>query len=106
MIPDWFRAVDNALAMLRPGGLLGAVDFTVSRKRPAAGRARQGLLSRTFWAWWFGHDDVFPCADHIPYLEARTEAVHLAERRGRVPGLPFLRPPYFIYVGRKPLPPG
>ena len=33
MIPDWFRAVDNALSMLRPGGRLAVVDFYVSRDR-------------------------------------------------------------------------
>jgi S-adenosylmethionine-diacylgycerolhomoserine-N-methlytransferase len=109
MIPDWFRAVDNALAMLRPGGLLGAVDFTVSRKRPPAGRPteapagrpRHGALARALWPWWFAHDDVFLSPDHLPYLEARTERVHLAERQGRIPYLPFLRPPYLVYVGRK-----
>ena len=101
MIPDWFRAADNALAILRPGGLLGAVDFHISRKRPAPGRARNGMLARLFWAAWFGRDDVFPSPDILPYLEARTEPVHLAERRGRIPYLPFLRPPYFVFIGRK-----
>ena len=36
MIPDWFAAIENALAMLRPGGVLGVVDFYVARKYPAA----------------------------------------------------------------------
>jgi S-adenosylmethionine-diacylgycerolhomoserine-N-methlytransferase len=27
MIPDWRAAVDNALTMLRPNGVLGVVDF-------------------------------------------------------------------------------
>ncbi len=27
MIPDWRRAIDNAIAMLAPGGTLGVVDF-------------------------------------------------------------------------------
>ena len=41
MIPDWFRAVDNAWTMLRPGGVIGAVDFYVPRAHPAPGRARR-----------------------------------------------------------------
>ncbi len=36
MIPDWFAAIDNALAMLRPGGTIGVTDFYVARKYPAA----------------------------------------------------------------------
>src|SRR6476661_9265808 len=32
MIPDWFAAIENALAMLKPGGVIGVVDFYVARK--------------------------------------------------------------------------
>ena len=32
MIPDWFAALENALAMLKPGGHIGVVDFYVGRK--------------------------------------------------------------------------
>lgn len=39
MIPDWFAAIDNALAILRPGGTIGVTDFFVARKFPAEGRA-------------------------------------------------------------------
>ena len=34
MIPDWFRALEQAWTMLRPGGVIGVVDFHVSRKHP------------------------------------------------------------------------
>jgi hypothetical protein len=40
MIADWRRALDNALAMLAPGGTLGVVDFHL----PDRPRNR-------FWAW-------------------------------------------------------
>ncbi|MGQ9590169.1 MAG: class I SAM-dependent methyltransferase [Planctomycetota bacterium] len=102
MIPDWFRAVDNAIAILRPGGLLGVVDFYVSRKHPAEGFRRHRALARAFWRWWFGHNDVFPSPDHIPYLEWKLRRRHLSERFGKVPYLPFLRAPHYIYVGEKP----
>ena len=37
MIPDWRQAIDNAIAMLRPGGTLGVVDFHLPDTRgPAA----------------------------------------------------------------------
>ena len=56
MIPDWFRAVDNAWAMLRPGGVIGVADFYVSRRHPAAGHVRHGWAPRTLWPIWFGAD--------------------------------------------------
>ena len=101
MIPDWFRAVDNALAMLRPGGLLAVVDFTLSRKHRVAGRRHQPPLLRAFWRAWFGHDDVFLNPDHVAYLAYRTRTVRLDERDGPVPYLPFLRAPYYLFVGER-----
>src|SRR3954463_4846190 len=32
MIPDWFAALERARQLLKPGGILGVVDFYVSRK--------------------------------------------------------------------------
>jgi SAM-dependent methyltransferase len=37
MIPNWEGALGNALAMLKPGGRLGVVDFYVSQPVPAPG---------------------------------------------------------------------
>ncbi len=102
MIPDWFAAIDNAIAMLRPGGVLGVVDFYVARKHPAHGMQQHGRFTRTFWPLWFGHDGVRPNPDHLPYLQARTQQIDLVEARARVPYLPGLRCPYYRYLGRKP----
>jgi S-adenosylmethionine-diacylgycerolhomoserine-N-methlytransferase len=102
MIPDWFAAVDNALAMLRPGGLIGVVDFYVSRKHPAEGMRRHRWPTRSFWPVWFATDNVFPSPDHVPYLHRRFEPVHFGEHRAKVPYLPLVRVPYYIFVGRKP----
>jgi S-adenosylmethionine-diacylgycerolhomoserine-N-methlytransferase len=101
MIPDWFAAIDNALAMLRPGGFIGVVDFYVSRKHPAHGLKRHSLFDRTFWPMWFGHDGVRPNPDHLPYLLARSTQVSLVESHARVPYLPGLRCPHYRYIGRK-----
>ncbi|QFY88539.1 class I SAM-dependent methyltransferase [Magnetovirga frankeli] len=101
MIPDWFSAIDNALALLKPGGWLAVVDFYVSRRSPAPGHRRHGALCRHFWPAWFAHDGVQPSPDHLPYLEARCERVSLAEEMARVPYLPLLRVPYYRFLGRK-----
>jgi S-adenosylmethionine-diacylgycerolhomoserine-N-methlytransferase len=58
--------------------------------------------TRHFWPTWFANDNVHPSPDHLPYLRRRFETVHLEERRGKVPYLPLVRAPYYIFVGRKP----
>jgi S-adenosylmethionine-diacylgycerolhomoserine-N-methlytransferase len=97
MIPDWRRAIDNALSMLAPGGTLGVVDFHLP--------AGAGWSNR-FWKAWFAHDAVRLSGEHLPYLEARLQAVHCEALRGRVPFLPGLRVPYYLFIGRKPATPG
>lgn len=101
MIPDWFAAIDNALAMLAPGGLFGVVDFYVARRHPAPGLARHSVFARHFWPLWFAHDGVRPNADHLPYLQRRAETLYLHEDRARVPYLPGLRVPYYVWIGRR-----
>jgi S-adenosylmethionine-diacylgycerolhomoserine-N-methlytransferase len=101
MIPDWFAAVENAWALLKPGGLIGVVDFYVARKYPAAGLARHGWLTRHFWPLWFAADNVFLSADHVPWLQRHFEPEHFAEHLARVPYLPLLCAPYYAFVGRK-----
>ena len=100
MIPDWRAAVDNALRMLRPGGVLAAVDFYVSGARAMPGRVRHGALTRAFWPRWFAHDGV-RLGPETPDLLASSLPDHdLHECRGRVPYLGGLSVPYYRFVGR------
>lgn len=101
MIPDWFLAVENAWRMLKPGGVLGVVDFYVSRKHPAKGHRRHGWTTRTFWPMWFANDNVFPSPDHVPYLHRRLTPVRFEEHRARIRFFPLLTTPYYIFIGRK-----
>jgi S-adenosylmethionine-diacylgycerolhomoserine-N-methlytransferase len=99
--PDWFAAVDNAQAMLRAGGRIGVVDFYVSRKHPAEGFRRHGRLTRHFWPAWFSSDNVFLSADHVPHLHHHFEPEQFGEHRAKVPYMPLVRVPYYMFVGRK-----
>lgn len=102
MTPDWFAAIDAARDMLRPGGQIAVADFhVVGRHPPAPGPRRQSWLTRAFWPAWFDIDDVHPSPDHLPYLLSRFEMCWFAEGRSRVPGMPWLRPPYYCFLGRK-----
>jgi S-adenosylmethionine-diacylgycerolhomoserine-N-methlytransferase len=103
MIPDWFLAIDHALSLLKPGGIIGVVDFYVSRKYPAEGRRKHRWPTRSLWPIWFAADNINLNADHLPMLSSRFETQNLVERSGSVPYLPLVRVPYYRYVGRKSL---
>jgi S-adenosylmethionine-diacylgycerolhomoserine-N-methlytransferase len=103
MTPDWFTAIDRAWAMLKPGGMVGVVDFHVVRKHPTGPQPkRQSWLTRSFWPAWFDIDNVHPSPDHLPYFQSKFEPVWFDEGRSRVPCMPWLRPPFYVFVGRKP----
>ena len=100
MIPDWFKAIDHAHAILKPGGLIGVADFYVARKWPAHGVRHSGWR-RFFWPTWFSWDNVFLSPDHLPYLESRFLTVKREERLGKMPYMLGRRAPYYIFIGRK-----
>lgn len=101
MMPDWQAALTNACGMLAADGLLGVVDFYVADASPAPGLARHAGLTRWFWPRWFSHDGVRLDSAPLTALRAQLESVHLHEGLARVPYLPGLRVPYFIFVGRR-----
>ncbi len=101
MIPDWFAVIDNAYRMLRRGGLIGVVDFFVSRKYVDHGDVRHGWMTRTGWPLWFQFDNVYLEPDRVAMLTRRFDMVSLSKHRGRIAYIPFFRVPYFVFVGRK-----
>jgi S-adenosylmethionine-diacylgycerolhomoserine-N-methlytransferase len=103
MIPPWFDALDHAYSILKPGGSIGVVDFHVSRKYPAEDMSHHSLFTRTLWPFIFHIGNVFNSPDHLPYLERRFERTHLTESRLKIPYLPILRVPYYIFIGKKRL---
>ncbi len=103
MIPDWHRTIGNAIAMLKPGGILGVVDFYVSCEKPRPGMAHHGWLTRTLWPSWFRHDGVNLSCEHLHCLQARLDTLHLTESRAALPYVPLFKAPYYVFIGRKPL---
>jgi S-adenosylmethionine-diacylgycerolhomoserine-N-methlytransferase len=101
MIPDWFQAIENAIENLKPGGWLGVVDFYVARRHPGPEAVRHSGFTRHFWPLWFAHDGVRPNQDLLPYLQSRLRQDSLDERRAKVPYLPGIRVPYFVFIGQK-----
>ncbi len=101
MIPDWFAAIDNALRLLRPGGLIGVSDFFVSRKHVEKGEIWHGWLTRTGWPIWFGMDNVYIEPDRLMMLKRRFETEIFCPQRGYIAYIPFFKIPYYVFVGRK-----
>ena len=102
MIPDWFEAISLAERLLKPGGTIGVTDFYVSRKYAADAHRQHGWLRRAFWTHWFAADNVYLNGDHPSMLHRRFEAETFDERTGKVPYLPLVRAPYYLFVGKKP----
>ncbi|MDR2644130.1 MAG: class I SAM-dependent methyltransferase, partial [Planctomycetaceae bacterium] len=101
MIPDWFAAINHAWEILKPNGKIGVVDFYLSRKFPSQGHVKHNWLKRTFWPMWFAFDNVFPSHDHVPYLHNKFEPILFEEHQTRLPWFPFLKMPYYLFIGRK-----
>ncbi|MCA9239737.1 MAG: methyltransferase domain-containing protein, partial [Planctomycetales bacterium] len=99
MIPNWYSAIDLAHASLKPGGRIGVADFFIAKKYPDPPLPTQGWLSRNFWPACFGWDNVWPNPDHIPYLSSKFHIEWFQRGRTKIPGLPFLRPPYYQLIG-------
>ena len=93
MIPDWHGALNNAVAMLRPGGQLAVVDFTVAPE--------QSAIARSFWKSWFGHDGVRLDLAHLPVLRSLAPDHRTEILRTRLPYLPGLAVPYYLFIGTR-----
>jgi S-adenosylmethionine-diacylgycerolhomoserine-N-methlytransferase len=91
MIPDWQAAMANAVAMLRPGGRLAVVDFTLA--------SEQSRFGRWFWRSWFGHDGVRLDDEHMAALRRLLPRHQLSVRRTLVPYLPGVAVPYYLFRG-------
>ncbi len=101
MIPDWRNALTNAMAMLKPGGIFGVVDFYVSSTNPPTDQTRHNALTRAFWPRWFAHDGVHLNPGHLIALREHFPEHQLTEARAPIPYLPGLAVPYYRFIGRK-----
>jgi S-adenosylmethionine-diacylgycerolhomoserine-N-methlytransferase len=101
MIPDWFKALENAYAQLKEGGTIASVDFFVSRKYPDSKRASHSWWTRTFWPAWFASDGVHVTSDVLEYLCWKFQNQSLSESLASVPYVPAGRVPYYQFIGKK-----
>ncbi len=103
MIPEWYAAIDRAAAMLKPGGCCAACDFFVGNPfRITEKQKSHNWATRLFWRVWFETDGVFPSTDHVPYLTRRFALQYYHQNRAKLPYLPLVSAPYYLFVGMKP----
>jgi S-adenosylmethionine-diacylgycerolhomoserine-N-methlytransferase len=101
MVDDWRAALANAVAMLKPGGMLGVVDFYVSAATPRPGFVRHSACERWLWQRWFAHDGVMLSPEHLEALSDAMPDSMRFERQGALPYVPGMSVPYYIFIGRK-----
>ena len=91
MIPDWFRAIDHAYRLLKPGGIIGVVDFYISRKHPPEQWLSHSGWSRHFWPAWFSRIMSFYHPNMLLTLITALKQFSLLSTRQACPSFPGLR---------------
>ncbi|MDJ0714711.1 MAG: class I SAM-dependent methyltransferase [Prochloraceae cyanobacterium] len=101
MMENWFEIIDRAYQLLKPGGVIGVVDFYVSRKHPEPDFVSHSWLTRNFWTIWFATDNVFLSPDRLAYLHYRFDKVTRIEKMAKLSFPPGFKAPYYLFIGRK-----
>eukprot|EP00879_Flechtneria_rotunda_P011867 GHRR01012396.1.p1 GENE.GHRR01012396.1~~GHRR01012396.1.p1 ORF type:complete len:672 (+),score=176.99 GHRR01012396.1:1113-3128(+) len=99
MIPPFHDAVDSAVSQLSADGLLGMADFYVSAKYDTPMR-QMCWARRFFWRSIFDIDNIDIGPERRAYLETKLERVWEVNNEGSIPWVPYLRAPYFVWLGR------
>jgi S-adenosylmethionine-diacylgycerolhomoserine-N-methlytransferase len=101
MMPNWRGSIARARALLKPGGLVGVVDFHVSTPDAAPPRRRHGPFTRRFWPWYFGRSHVHPDPAHLATLARDFAPLWIDERMMSLPYVPGSRVPYYLFIGQR-----
>mmetsp|Transcript_5717 Transcript_5717/g.9926 ORF Transcript_5717/g.9926 Transcript_5717/m.9926 type:complete len:352 (+) Transcript_5717:30-1085(+) len=99
MIPPFNAAVDRACSYLDVDGIMGVADFFVSSRYDLPMRQMQ-WLRRFFWRSIFDVDNIDIGPERRSFLEHRLERVWEVNSQGSIPYVPYLRAPYYVWVGR------
>jgi SAM-dependent methyltransferase len=106
MIPNQKAAMDNAVKLLKPNGLLAIADFFRRGNHddalPFVSKTLRTMES-FFHMVWFACDHVYLLRDETmdELTPSELEVVWDKRFRGGVPFLPFLRPFHGVYILKK-----
>lgn len=100
MIPPFHDAIDQAKSYLdKNEGLVGVADFFVSSKYDMPLR-EMPWLRRFFWRSIFDTDNIDIGPERRTYLDHQLKRVWEINCEGSIPYVPYLRAPYYCWVGR------
>lgn len=99
MIPPFIDAIDNAVSWLAPDGLLAVSDFFVSARYDVPMR-QMTWARRFFWRSVFDIDNIDIGPERRQYLETKLERVWEVNSQGSIPYVPYLRAPFYAWIGR------
>jgi len=100
MMPNFLKAVDNAISVMRDDGYFGITDFYVSSKYDQCYR-QMSWFRRVFWKSIFDLDGIYIGPERRMYIEHKLKMLYEKNADGSLPYVPFLKPPYYIWIGNK-----
>lgn len=100
MIPPFMDAVEAATSYMEEDGIMGVADFFTSTKFDLPIR-QHTYNQRWFWRSVFDLDGIDLSPERRMYLEHKLETVYEYNSRGKIPYVPYLRAPFYIWVGRR-----
>lgn len=100
MMPDWRAVLANALSQLKPGGVLGMVDFCTLPAQPSAPLRPLAPWTRWFWPRFFAHDGVWLRPEVLPALVASGPTLAMEQAAAALPYMPIARAPWFYWIGQ------
>eukprot|EP00271_Cylindrocystis_brebissonii_P006722 TRINITY_DN19505_c0_g1_i1.p1 TRINITY_DN19505_c0_g1~~TRINITY_DN19505_c0_g1_i1.p1 ORF type:complete len:708 (+),score=127.24 TRINITY_DN19505_c0_g1_i1:145-2268(+) len=100
MIPPFMDAVDSGISYLADDGMVGVADFFTSAKFDLPNR-QHTYFQRWFWRSVFDLDGIDLGPDRRHYLEHELEPVFEYNSRGKIPYVPYLRAPFYLWIGRQ-----
>ncbi|MEW5303500.1 MAG: hypothetical protein WDW38_001833 [Sanguina aurantia] len=99
MIPPFHNVIDAATSYLDVDGYMGVTDFYTSSRYDLPMR-QMSWSRRFFWRSIFDTDNIDIGPERRSYLENKLERVWEQNSQGSIPYVPYLRAPYYVWLGR------
>ena len=100
MIPPFMGAIDAAISYLDDDGFLGVCDFYTSAKYDLPMR-QHGYIRRWFWRAIFDQDNINLTPEIRNYLDHELDRSFEFNSHGSIPYVPWLRAPWYMWIGTK-----
>ena len=102
MMRDPFNTIDKMFSYLDPNvGVVGVADFYVSAKFDYPHR-QMSYFNRFLWKSIFDIDNIELGPERRQYLDHRLVRVFEYNSSGTIPYIPFIKAPYYTWVGVPP----